>query len=58
VTDRTEILGLETTPFEAFRFRLGRRSRSQLENMTWRGDPSPVIDEMTIFGPEPYDLVE
>jgi hypothetical protein len=53
-----EILGLETTPFEAFRFRLGRRSRSQLANMSWKGDPTPVIDALAIFGPAPYDVAE
>jgi uncharacterized protein (TIGR03083 family) len=52
------ILVLETTPFEAFRFRLGRRSRDQLSKLAWTGDPGPVLDTMTIFGPEPYDLVE
>lgn len=52
------ILTLETTPFEAFRFRLGRRSRNQLSKLAWIGDPGPVLDAMTIFGPEPYDVVE
>jgi uncharacterized protein (TIGR03083 family) len=56
--DAAEMLVLETTPFEAFRFRLGRRSRSQLANMSWRGDPAPVIDALAIFGPAPYDVVE
>jgi hypothetical protein len=53
-----EILTLETTPFEALRFRLGRRSREQLSKLSWTGDPSPVLDAMAIFGPEPYDVVE
>jgi uncharacterized protein (TIGR03083 family) len=52
------VLILETTPFEAFRFRLGRRSRTQLSKLAWTGDPAPVLDAMTIFGPEPYDVVE
>lgn len=51
-------LALRTTPFEAFRFRLGRRSVSQMRSMEWSGDPEEVLDEMTIFGPEPYDVVE
>jgi uncharacterized protein (TIGR03083 family) len=56
--DTGEILILETTPFEALRFRLGRRSREQLSELSWTGDPSAVLDAMTIFGPEPYDVVE
>jgi hypothetical protein len=51
-------LTLETTPFEVFRFRLGRRSPAQLRAMSWTGDPSPVLDHMVIFGPEPYDVIE
>jgi uncharacterized protein (TIGR03083 family) len=53
-----QILALETTPFEAFRFRLGRRSRTQLVKMAWSGDPAPVLDSLTIFGPAPADVVE
>jgi hypothetical protein len=51
-------LTLTTTPFEVFRFRLGRRSPAQLRSMDWSGDPSPVLDHAVIFGPEPYDVVE
>jgi hypothetical protein len=51
-------LTLTTTPFEVFRFRLGRRSPAQLRAMDWIGDPTPVLDHMVIFGPEPYDVVE
>jgi uncharacterized protein (TIGR03083 family) len=51
-------LRLTTTPFEVFRFRLGRRSPAQLRSMDWSGDPVSVLDHMMIFGPEPYDLVE
>jgi Mycothiol maleylpyruvate isomerase N-terminal domain len=51
-------LTLSTTPFEVFRFRLGRRSPAQLRAMSWTGDPAPVLDHMVIFGPEPYDVVE
>jgi uncharacterized protein (TIGR03083 family) len=53
-----KVLTLETSPFEAFRFRLGRRSRGQLSKLGWSGDPAPLLDTMTIFGPEPYDVVE
>lgn len=51
-------LALTTTSFEAFRFRLGRRSPAQLRAMDWSGDPTPVVERMTIFGPEPYDIIE
>jgi uncharacterized protein (TIGR03083 family) len=51
-------LTLSTTAFEAFRFRLGRRSPSQLRAMDWDGDPTPVLDDLTVFGPEPYDIIE
>ena len=53
-----ERLELTTTSFEALRFRLGRRSRAQLANMAWSGDPSPVIDHLMIFGPSPLDIIE
>jgi hypothetical protein len=49
---------LETSPYEVFRFRLGRRSPAQLRAMSWSGDPTPVLDHMVIFGPEPYDVIE
>ncbi len=49
---------LTTTAFEAFRFRLGRRSPAQLRAMAWNGDPTPILAELTIFGPEPYDIIE
>ena len=51
-------LELETDSFEAFRFRLGRRSRSQLAGMRWSADPSPVLDHLCIFGPSVSDIVE
>lgn len=49
---------LETRAWEAFRFRLGRRSRRQLEAMSWTGDPSPIVDRLIIFGPSPVDIIE
>ncbi|MGO9344324.1 MAG: maleylpyruvate isomerase N-terminal domain-containing protein [Acidimicrobiales bacterium] len=58
VSDDDIDLTLTTTAFEAFRFRLGRRSRAQLRAMDWSGDPTPVIEKMTVFGPEPYDIIE
>jgi uncharacterized protein (TIGR03083 family) len=51
-------LELTTTTFEAFRFRLGRRSRAQLAALAWSGDPAPVLDHLTIFGPSPIDIIE
>jgi uncharacterized protein (TIGR03083 family) len=53
-----EPLELRTTAFEAFRFRLGRRSRGQLAAMAWSGDPSALIPDLTIFGPSPTDILE
>jgi hypothetical protein len=49
---------LRTTRFEAFRWRLGRRSRSQVQGLDWSGDPAPIIDQLFIFGPSPTDIVE
>jgi uncharacterized protein (TIGR03083 family) len=51
-------VGLTTTAWEAFRFRLGRRSRRQLEAMAWTGDPTPILDSLFIFGPSEMDIVE
>jgi uncharacterized protein (TIGR03083 family) len=51
-------LGLRTTRYEAFRWRLGRRSRAQLAGLDWSGDPSPVLDHLVVFGPAPGDIVE
>jgi uncharacterized protein (TIGR03083 family) len=51
-------LGLRTDYFDAFRWRLGRRSRAQLAAMEWSGDPSPVLDELVIFGPARDDVIE
>ena len=51
-------LELVTDPFEAFRFRMGRRSRRQLAGMQWNGDPEPVLDHLTVFGPSRVDIIE
>ena len=51
-------LGLVTRRFEAFRWRMGRRSRAQLAALDWTGDPAPVLDHLTIFGPSPVDIIE
>lgn len=49
---------LTTDAFEAFRFRMGRRSRRQLGAMGWSGDPTVVLDRLSIFGPSPLDIAE
>jgi hypothetical protein len=43
---------------EAFRWRMGRRSRAQLAALDWSGDPSPVLDHLTFFGPSATDIIE
>jgi uncharacterized protein (TIGR03083 family) len=49
---------LTTTRFEAFRWRLGRRSRAQLAAMAWSGDPTPYLDHLSVFGPARTDVIE
>jgi uncharacterized protein (TIGR03083 family) len=49
---------LATTRFEAFRWRLGRRSRAQVARLDWSADPGPYLDHLFIFGPSPADIVE
>ena len=49
---------LTTDRFEAFRWRLGRRSRRQLAGLDWTGDPSPVLDHLVVFGPAARDIHE
>lgn len=51
-------LGLATSRFDAFRWRMGRRSRAQLAALDWSGDPAPVLDHLTVFGPSPVDIIE
>jgi uncharacterized protein (TIGR03083 family) len=52
------VLGLRTTRFEAFRWRMGRRSRDQLTVLDWSGDPAPVLDHLVVFGPARTDIIE
>jgi uncharacterized protein (TIGR03083 family) len=52
------VLGLRTTRFEAFRWRMGRRSRDQLAALDWSGDPAPVLDHLVVFGPARTDIIE
>ena len=51
-------LRLATSRFEAFRWRMGRRSRAQLAALDWSGDPTPVLDHLTFFGPSAADIIE
>jgi uncharacterized protein (TIGR03083 family) len=51
-------LVLRTTRYETLRWRLGRRSRSQIQGFDWSGDPAPVIDQLFIFGPSRTDILE
>jgi uncharacterized protein (TIGR03083 family) len=52
------VLELTTVPFETLPFRLGRRSRSQMADMAWMGDPEPVLNHLAIFGPSPCPIDE
>jgi uncharacterized protein (TIGR03083 family) len=56
--DGEPVLGLTTTWYEAFRWRMGRRSRDQLAALDWSGDPAPVLDHLVIFGPARADIIE
>lgn len=56
--DEGEPVVLSTTTFEAFRWRMGRRSRAQLAAMDWSGDPAPFLDRLCVFGPARSDVVE
>lgn len=53
-----EPITLRTSSWEAFRWRLGRRSPAQLAAMDWSGDPVPFLEELCIFGPAPADVIE
>jgi len=52
------VLVLRTGRFEALRWRMGRRSRAQLADLDWSGDPAPVLDCLVVFGPSPADIIE
>jgi uncharacterized protein (TIGR03083 family) len=51
-------LTLTTSRFEAFRWRMGRRSRSQIAALAWSADPAPVLDHLAVFGPADRDVIE
>ncbi len=56
--DGEDPIVLSTTALEAFRWRLGRRSRPQLLEMAWSADPGSLVDELCIFGPSPVAITE
>jgi hypothetical protein len=56
--DSAAAMVLRTDRFDAFRWRLGRRSRRQLADLDWTGDPSPVLDHLVVFGPAATDIDE
>jgi uncharacterized protein (TIGR03083 family) len=49
---------LRTSTFEAFRWRMGRRSLAQLRAMDWSGDCAPFLPHLCVFGPAAQDVVE
>jgi len=51
-------LMVTTSRFEAFRWRMGRRSRSQIAALAWSADPAPVLDHLAVFGPADRDVIE
>ncbi|MBO0771975.1 MAG: maleylpyruvate isomerase family mycothiol-dependent enzyme [Actinobacteria bacterium] len=57
-TGAAPALQLTTSRFEAFRWRMGRRSRAQLAALDWSGDPAAVLDHLVVFGPAAADVVE
>lgn len=53
-----EPLVLRCSAFDAFRLRLGRRSRAQVLGMDWSEDPGDSVDRLFVFGPAEHDLGE
>jgi len=51
-------LVLRTSHYDTFRWRLGRRSRAQMQSADWSSDPGPVLDHLFVFGPSPHDITE
>ncbi len=51
-------LSVQVAAFEAFRSRLGRRSRRQVEAYEWSSAPGSLLDEWFVFGPADQDVVE
>jgi len=52
-------LRLDVSAFELFRAGLGRRSMAQLAALGWSGgDPTAVLDHLSVFPPAAYDIIE
>jgi uncharacterized protein (TIGR03083 family) len=51
-------LVLNTSWFDALRWRMGRRSPAQLAAMQWSADPTPVLNHLFVFGPAKADVIE
>ena len=51
---------LRATPYDFLRSYTGRRSRRQVEELGWRGDPSSILDEAwSPYGPfRPVDVLD
>ena len=47
---------LETSDFELFRGRLGRRTRDEVAKFHWSTDPAPYLDIFFIFGPTEHPV--
>jgi uncharacterized protein (TIGR03083 family) len=56
--DLSAPLVLDIDRFELLRLRMGRRSLRQARSLAWRGDPTPVLDGLFVFGPATEDLHE
>lgn len=56
--DAQPVAALDTSDFELARMLIGRRSRAQMLAAGWEGDPEPVVDHLTVFGPPVTDLTE
>ena len=53
-----EKLVLNSTYWDVLRWRMGRRSRTQLAAMDWSRDPGPALDHLVVFGPALADIIE
>jgi uncharacterized protein (TIGR03083 family) len=49
---------LSADDYELARQFMGRRSRTQLLAMDWKGDPTPFVDALAVFPPPVADLVD
>ena len=46
-------LELRATPYDFLRSATGRRSRGQVQALDWTGDPTPILDDFSPYGPLP-----